>query len=591
MRHNQLQPNNDEQRFSLLWLVAIMLLASDFCSVAAQNQPEAYWQKSRTFHTPAEFKQLTRGRVRLQRTTQVKTSTEGILTGSPAGVVQRNTQGKFMPYLSDVRLPVSDITVLAEEPSFIWLGTRQGVIQYNNLAGGKVSYYAGQRWLPDDHVTGIGFEDLDNNGHPSRWAVWIETPKGFSRIEFSMITLADKAKHFAARVRARHVRHGLTSDSLLQTPGDLSTNKTVSSDNDGLWTAMYVAAECFRYKVTGAADARANARQGMQALIRLETITGLPGFPARSFIRIGEDIQPKDGEWHDTPDGQWRWKGDTSSDEIVGHYFVWPIYYDLVADDKEKRTISALADRVTTHILDHNYQLVDLDGKRTLWGYWGPEEIWQDPDETGLRALHILAHLRTAMHLTQDAQKRARYESAYRELITKQRYHLLLRNQKIMVPGHINHSDDELAFLSYYPLLRYETDPQLRAVYVQSLERSWQIERPERNPLWNFIYAVGSGSSEFDRGSALRTLQEIPWDQIEWTVKNSHRQDVPLDPIPDRHGRRQALIVLPYDELPMSKWNGNPYNLDGGNGGRSEDDGAYFLLPYWLGRYHKLIGE
>ena len=37
--------------------------------------------------------------------------------------------------------------------------------------------------------------------------------------------------------------------------------------------------------------------------------------------------------------------------------------------------------------------------------------------------------------------------------------------------------------------------------------------------------------------------------------------------------------MLPYDELPMSKWNGNPYNLDGGNEGRSEDDGAYYLLP------------
>jgi hypothetical protein len=47
--------------------------------------------------------------------------------------------------------------------------------------------------------------------------------------------------------------------------------------------------------------------------------------------------------------------------------------------------------------------------------------------------------------------------------------------------------------------------------------------------------------------------------------------------------------VLPYDELPIMKWNGNPYRLDGGNGGRSEDDGAYFLLPYWMGRYHKLL--
>jgi hypothetical protein len=46
-------------------------------------------------------------------------------------------------------------------------------------------------------------------------------------------------------------------------------------------------------------------------------------------------------------------------------------------------------------------------------------------------------------------------------------------------------------------------------------------------------------------------------DQIQWTVTNSHRLDVPTDPMNDRFKRRQALIVLPYDELPMSKWNGN----------------------------------
>ena len=38
-------------------------------------------------------------------------------------------------------------------------------------------------------------------------------------------------------------------------------------------------------------------------------------------------------------------------------------------------------------------------------------------------------------------------------------------------------------------------------------------------------------------GVSVRTLQEIPMDQIDWSVKNSHRQDVPLDPFNDRHKR------------------------------------------------------
>jgi hypothetical protein len=49
--------------------------------------------------------------------------------------------------------------------------------------------------------------------------------------------------------------------------------------------------------------------------------------------------------------------------------------------------------------------------------------------------------------------------------------------------------------------------------------------------------------------------------------------------------------VLPAGERPLIKWNGNPYRLDGGDGGRTEEDGAFFLLPYWMGRYHGIIEE
>lgn len=542
---------------------SLLLCSCAALSLTAQeSDPGTYRQKTRSFHTAEEFARVTAGRVEIVR--RVDPAQEAAL------------------HKAYVQLPNAQVTVVKAAPtSAIWIGTREGAVRLSRDHRTR-EHFAGKRWLPDDDVTGIGFDGE---------ATWIETRGGFARIEDVPMTLADKSRAFVTRVQARHNRWGLTADSQLRVPGDPSKNQMVSSDNDGLWTAMYVAAESFRYKVTGDADARAHAKQGMNALVRLEAITGIPGFPARSFIKVGTDLQPTDGEWHDTPDRQWRWKGDTSSDEIVGHYFVYPIYYDLVADEAEKPALRAVVERITNHILDNNYQLIGPGGKRTRWGWWGPSVIWEDPDETGLRALHMLSHLRVALHMTANAQYRARYEAAYQDLIKTHKYHWLTRNQKVMVPGSINHSDDELAFLSYYPLLRYETDPALLAVYRQSLERSWQIERPERNPLWNVIYAAGTGAAEYDREASVRTLREIPMDQIEWSVKNSSRLDVPVDPMSDRFQRRQALIVLPFDELPMSKWNGNPYSLDGGKGGRSEDDGAYFLLPYWMGRYHKLLPQ
>jgi hypothetical protein len=536
----------------------------------AARTVETYRQKVRTFHTADDFRRLAPG-VKIHRTLDL--TAEMTLRRAVSGY------------------PALQFTLIAPESNSVtWIGTPQGAIRLSvDARSGTMAkeFFSGRRWLPDDRVAGVAFD---------KEAVWIETPKGFAKIAWEPMTLEDKSRVFVERIQARHNRWGLTADSRLRTAGDVKSNQTVSTDNDGLWTAMYVAAESFRYAVTKAPDAQANARTGMQALMRLEAITGIPGFPARSFIKKGVDEQPSDGEWHDTRDGVWRWKGDTSSDEIVGHYFVYPIYDALVADDVEKVAIRSLIDRITNHIIDNGYHLVDVDGKPTRWGWWAPNEIWQDADETGLRALHLVSHLQVAIHLAGSPANRAKYQAAYDDLIKTHRYHLLTRNQKIVVPGGINHSDDELAFMSFYPLLQYEKDPALREVYRESLQRSWQIERPERNPLWNIIYAAGMAASgapakEFDRAESLRTLREIPMDQIEWNVRNSIRADVPIDPMADRQGRHQALVVLPYDELPMTKWNGNPFNLDGGVDGKREDDGAYFLLPYWMGRYHKLIDQ
>jgi hypothetical protein len=75
-------------------------------------------------------------------------------------------------------------------------------------------------------------------------------------------------------------------------------------------------------------------------------------------------------------------------------------------------------------------------------------------------------------------------------------------------------------------------------------------------------------------------------DQITWTMRNSHRLDVQFLADKDRFNRPQLTRVLAPDERAVHKWNSNPYRPDGGNNGNEEDDGSYFLLPYWMGRYH-----
>ena len=179
----------------------------------------------------------------------------------------------------------------------------------------------------------------------------------------------------------------------------------------------------------------------------------------------------------------------------------------------------------------------------------------RSPARPGLRALHILSHLRVAMHLAENTPAATKYRTVHDDLDQDASLSPAHAKSENRDPRTHQSLGRRAGVSRYYPLLLYETEPQLRAVYQQSLERSWQVERPERNPLWNVIYAAGDGAPEFDRDASIRTLREIPLDTITWTVRNSQRLDVPIDPLSDRFDRPQSLLVLPYDEIPMWKWN------------------------------------
>ncbi|MEN6425337.1 MAG: hypothetical protein ABFE13_08235, partial [Phycisphaerales bacterium] len=237
----------------------------------------------------------------------------------------------------------------------------------------------------------------------------------------------------------------------------------------------------------------------------------------------------------------------------------------------------------------------DYDGKPTLWGRWNPEYVNQFPRQVGdrrLNSVEIIAFLQTAYHFT---GKEIYRQKAF-ELMEQHGYldNVMIPMKELgQVPGidlttEWNHSDDELAFLSYWNLYRYAFTPELQEKYRQAIRDHWQIERPEKNPLWDFLYAA-TRAEDFDLAESIWTLQQFPLDTISWTVQNSQRED--LDFLPANFREQTTKVVLPSDERPMTKFNGNAFRLDGGDGGREEYSGDIYLLPYWLGRYLGVIRE
>ena len=482
----------------------------------------------------------------------------------------------------ETKLPCTDIRCIKAIGGRTWFGTLQGAFVTRD--GGRIDYYASKRWLVDDTV-------IDIAPGPDG-SVLVLTEKGLSIIRFKEMTLADKAAHFDRVMRQRHIRYGFNSALVMSEPGDLSTGTLIDTDNDGLWTAMYLAGELFRYAVTKSDDALRNCYESFEAMERLSEITPMEGFPARSFDRAGYQVSDK-SRWQPAEDKRWSWKATTSSDEIVGHFFAYTIFAEIVPDPAWKRRAVALMDAIIDHIVRNNWYLVDYDGKPTQWGRWHPEYVNQFPRQVGDRKLNsaeIISFLQAAYHFT----GKELYRQKAFELIEKHGYldNIMIQITELArVPGidlttEWNHSDDELAFLTYWNLYRYAFTNELRDKYRQAIQEHWEVERPEKNPLWNFIYA-DTGAREFDLEESIWTLKEFPLDTISWTVRNSGRKDLEL--LEPNFRQQTTKAVLPPDERPMSKHNGNAFDLDGGDEGREEFAPDIYLLPYWLGRYLGVI--
>jgi hypothetical protein len=500
--------------------------------------------------------------------------------------LDRETGGETRPL--QTRLPVLDITCLAPAADGLWVGTTRGAYHWHT--NGSFRYYASQRWLADDAVI-----DLQPDG---RGDVYVLTRSGLNKIEFRSMTLADKAAHYERKIRQRHIRFGFCAELRLLRAGDITSAEMIDTDNDGTWSNYYMASQAFHFGATGDRQAWSNAWETFAAMERLEQINGLAGFPSRTFERKGFKYSDPD-RWRSTADGDWEWKATTSSDEIAAHTFGCAVLWECVArTSAEKQRIASFYDKVMSHIVRNNYYLIDWDGKPTLWGRWNPEYVNWYPHSIGDRRLNsaeIIAGLQLAYRMTRKDLYRARafellHQHGYLDNITS--------SLRLIAPtpGYVhqdndmgnewNHSDDLLAFVTYWTLHRYAFDGRLRAKYGEAIKDHVEIEKQERCPLWSFVYA-STGAKDFDLEGALWTLRGFPLDLISWTVQNSHRKDVTRLPPNFRHQRMAEL--LPPGERRISRWNGHPFVLDGGNGGRTEFAGDEFLLPYWMARYLKVI--
>jgi hypothetical protein len=406
---------------------------------------------------------------------------------------------------------------------------------------------------------------------------------------------------------------------------------------------MYGAGECFAYGATKDPKAKDRATRAFEALRFLQKVTQTgdirppKGYVARTILstdlpdpnagRVERDREEKakgdsawkvyEPRWPKSGDGKWYWKSDTSSDELDGHFFFYPLYYDLVAETpEEKERVKEVVRDLIDHIIDHNYTLTDHDGLPTRWSVYGPEALnhdWVWWSERGLKSLSMLSYLTVAEHMLGDQK----YTDHINKLMAEHAYDTNAMVSKIQRGvGSGNQSDDEMAVMCYYSLVKYTKNEELKHDMLYSFYSCYLLEEPEMNPFFNFAYAAYGQNVKYRNpfgnhtigpwdgwlSDSVETLLDFPLDRFDWSHKNSHRLDIvrlnrqaayePAEPFrPIRRGLRNNGKVLPVSERHFNHWNTDPFSLDYGGNGNGLASGTVYLLPYYMGLYHGFIQE
>jgi hypothetical protein len=503
-------------------------------------------------------------------------------------------------------LPHSNITAMTVTQDYLWIGTTSGLIRKRLREQDPVgsdqndwSFYNGTRFLPGDSlIVSLSSLFLDVEGKATEICV-VASDGGLTLLELRLWTLREKAEWYAATM-VRHNRYGLVEDTPLKAFGDLSAFTMSPTANSGLWTSQYVASQCFRYAVTKDPAVKQAAWAHFEGMEFLFNVTCIKGYPARSFGKVG-DPGVGGGSWHNSScHPGWMWWGDTSSDEIVGHMFAYPLVYDLLAETaEEKERVRQVISTLMNTIVDNGYALIGASGKPTLWGRWAPEYLNDDMkyyDGRGVNSLQILSWL-SAAHVITGEDKFLQAWQNLTDAHTNQ-YLQNVVNFKITIPSDDNFSDDELSWL---PIMtwaraikqdsRWSSEELAIGVY-----REFQVVAMEKPSQWNYIYAATLDDPQqlpaSAQADALWDLRGWSPSLVDWPIDNHGREDITFNPNTGRFGRvnSNSIQLLPRDERVNQRWNDDPFNLAGGSG-MSELDPSPWLLPYWMAVYYGLVSE
>jgi len=261
------------------------------------------------------------------------------------------------------------------------------------------------------------------------------------------------------------------------------------------------------------------------------------------------------------------YKGDTSSDEIIGHLFLYKLAYDILGpeDPELKKMLEETMEKFAQHLVDNSYTMVDGSGQPTTWAKFSRTYFHNGQVLGGapLNALVILTAFKVAAYITgnqkwEDEYRMAALDEGYQfaEIMTQEseRYNMCIlefANGVSPILGFIirpivgtelfkslyriilNYSDEEMAMLGFYTLFQLEDDEELLTYYRDALNDWWYSMSFSENALWYYIYQLAypdEAKTDYYGNKLVETaswvLDRHPIDTRRYCATNPNRDDV-----------------------------------------------------------------
>jgi hypothetical protein len=382
------------------------------------------------------------------------------------------------------------------------------------------------------------------------------------------------ADAISATIQQRHLPTGVIMDPIFASPtSDQIVNYTRGGDS-AIWTGHYLAAEAFRYQVTGDADAFSNVQTALNGIRSLRLVTGtnllaralMPtDWPYASSIATQEAAN---GIFNGTIDGvSYDWVGNTSRDEYCGVFFGLGVAYDMVDDPGVKTFIQTEATELLSFLLKTGWTVI-------MPNFSISTSFLSRPDE-------MLSILQVASHINP-----AQFDSTYQSYRGK-------FGSLLAIPIAVDCSDVNSSYfkfnldeICFYNLIRLETSSKYLKRYLKAYMILYDTVKNHGNAHFNMIArgVMGPNSTRDQQTSMLldQWLERPRRDPtVNWTGKFPACGDdtacSPL-PVPDR---------VPTDFL----WQRSPFQLSGGGAGTIETAGIDYILPYWMARYYQVVSD